>query len=181
MVMATCAYCGETIVFGGVKASGLRFCNATCQGKARTLAAAAPMPDDAVAELARQIHSGPCPRCRGPGPVNVHVAYWVWSALAFTRWGNQQQVSCRRCAVKAQSGRLALSAAFGWWGFPYGILITPVQVGRTAMAIAAPPKPEQPSTRLVNVARAYLTSRSQANVSGDDKAKATPKRWEEWV
>ena len=141
MSMATCAYCGETIVFGGVKAGDLRFCNGKCLDKARVLAASAPVPDEAVADLAHRIHSGPCPRCQGPGPVDVHMAYWVWSALAFTRWGNRQQVSCRSCAARSQAGRLALSAVFGWWGFPHGLIMTPVQVGRTAMAhrLAAQP------------------------------------------
>jgi hypothetical protein len=119
MNMARCGYCGETIVFGGVTAGDLRFCNNKCLEKARVAASRAPIPDEAVADLARQIHAGPCPRCQGAGPVDVHMAYWVWSALAFTRWGNRQQVSCRGCAVKTQAGRLALSAVFGWWGFPW--------------------------------------------------------------
>jgi hypothetical protein len=179
--MATCAYCGETIVFGGVKAGELRFCNGKCFDKARMLAAAAPVPEEAVADLARQIHSGPCPRCQGPGPVDVHMAYWVWSALAFTRWGNRQQVSCRGCAAKSQASRLALSAVFGWWGFPWGVFITPVQVCRTAMALAAPPSRAEPSARLRQVARAYLTAQSQSNVNNAEKPKPDPDRWEEWV
>jgi hypothetical protein len=165
MIMATCAYCGETIVFGGVKAGDLRFCNGKCLYKARILASSPSVPEEAVADLARQIHSGPCPLCQGPGPVDVHVAYWVWSALAFTRWGNRQQVSCRRCAAKSQAGRLAVSAVFGWWGFPWGIFITPVQVCRTAMALASPPKPMEPSARLRQVARAYLMTQSQNSVN----------------
>jgi hypothetical protein len=75
--MATCASCGETIILGGVKIGDRRFCNATCQGKARTTAAVSPVPEEALEELARQIHSGPCPRCKGPGPVDVHMVYWV--------------------------------------------------------------------------------------------------------
>jgi hypothetical protein len=176
--MATCAYCGETIVFGGVKAGQLRFCNATCQGKARMAAAAAPVPEEAVANLARQIHSGPCPRCQGPGPVDVHIAYWVWSALVFTRWGNKQQVSCRRCAVKTQAGCLAQSAAFGWWGFPFGILITPVQVCRTAVQIVFPPNPAGPSAKLHEIARSYLTSHPRPSAAGAGGAKPIPDQWD---
>ncbi len=179
--MASCAYCGETIVFGGVKAGDLRFCNAKCLDRARVLAAAAPVPEETVAEFARQIHEGPCPRCQGPGPVDVHMAYWVWSALAFTRWGNRQQVSCRKCAVKSQAGRLTLSALFGWWGFPYGLFITPVQIGRTVMALASPPRPTEPSARLHQVARSYLTAQAQANAPSPDKPKPDRDRWDEFV
>jgi hypothetical protein len=179
--MATCGYCGETIVFGGIKAGDLKFCNGKCLDRARVLAAAAPVREEAVDDLVRQIHSGLCPRCQGRGPVDVHMAYWVWSALAFTRWGNRQQVSCWKCAAKSQAGRLALSTAFGWRGFPWGIFITPVQVCRTAMALAAPPSPAEPSARLRRVARAYLTAQSRTNANNPDKPKPAHDQWEEWV
>lgn len=179
--MATCGYCGETIVFGGVKAGDLRFCNGKCLERARVARAAAPVSEEAVEDLARQIHSGPCPRCQGPGPVDVHMAYWVWSALAFTRWGHQQRVSCRGCAARAQAGRLVQSAVLGWWGFPWGLVMTPVQVCRTAMALARPPRREEPSARLRQVARAYLMANPRAKGEGAAKAKPAPDRWEEWV
>jgi hypothetical protein len=156
--MAACANCGTTILFGGVKAGELRFCNANCQSKGHLLSAATRVPDDVAIEFARKIHSGDCPRCQGPGPVDVHNAYWVWSALAFTRWGSQQQVSCRRCAAKTQAGKLAFSSVLGWWGFPWGLFWTPVQVARNAMALASPPNPAEPSARLVQIARVHLAS-----------------------
>jgi hypothetical protein len=156
--MASCDYCGETILFGGVKDGGLRFCDWKCQSKGQLLSAAAGVPESAATNLARQIHRGPCPRCQGLGPVDVHTAYWVWSALAITRWGTRQQVSCRRCAVKTQAGKLALSAAIGWWGFPWGFFVTPVQVFRNVLAIASPPNPTEPSAKLIRIARARLAS-----------------------
>ena len=176
--MATCAYCGETIIFGGVKNGDRRFCNAACQGKARTTAAVSSVPEEAVEMLARQIHSGSCPRCKGPGPVDVHKAYWVWSAVAFTRWGNLQLVSCRRCAVRTQANRLAVSSLFGWWGFPFGILITPVQVVRTAMQMASPPARAYPSARLYQVARNYLESHPYPPEGVAERSSPIPGQWE---
>ena len=176
--MATCAYCGETIVFGGLKAGPFRYCNAKCQDKARVAAAASPVSEEAITVLAQQIHSGPCPRCQGPGPVDVHMAYWAWSALAFTRWGNRKQVSCRRCAVKRQAGRLIQSALFGWWGFPYGLLITPVQVWRTASHMMFPPSPTGPSAKLHEVARSHLLSHPQPSTAGAQGATPIPAQWE---
>lgn len=163
--MATCAHCGETIVFGGVTDAGQRFCNNNCLAQSRAHGAAVPVPDDAVAELVRQIHSGPCPKCRRPGPVDVHSAYWVWSALAFTRWGTLQQVSCRRCALKTQAGRLAQSAVLGWWGFPWGFIMTPVQVIRTATAMIVPPRSGQPSAGLQSFARTHLMYQAQTGAA----------------
>ena len=159
--MASCAACGETILFGGVKAGELRFCNANCQSKGYLLSVAARVPESAAVDFARRIHLGQCPRCQGPGPVDVHTAYWVWSALAFTRWGSQQQVSCRGCAVKTQAGKLALSSLLGWWGVPWGLIFTPVQVARNTIAIASPPKPDEPSAKLVQIARVQLASQPQ--------------------
>ena len=163
--MATCGHCGETIVFGGVRAGDLRYCNNTCLENAGGLGAAAPVSDDAVADLAHRIHSGPCPKCQRTGPVDVHMAYWVWSALAFTRWGHQQQLSCRRCALKTQAGRLVQSAVLGWWGFPWGIIMTPVQVVRTATAMIAPPRSGQPSVGLHSLARTHLMFQAQSSAA----------------
>ena len=80
--MARCAACGETILFGGVTQGDLRYCNTICQNKGRVIAAAAQVPESEAKSLAHQIHQGPCPRCKGPGPVDVHTSYWAWSALA---------------------------------------------------------------------------------------------------
>jgi hypothetical protein len=157
--MATCDYCGATILFAGVKQGELRYCNAVCQGKGQVMVAAARVQESAAVSLAQEIHRGRCPRCNGPGPVDIHTAYWVWSALVFTRRGSWPLLSCRRCAVKAQLGNLATSAVFGWWGFPWGLVYTPVQITRNLIAMVSPPNLAEPSDRLVQSARIQLASR----------------------
>jgi hypothetical protein len=82
----------------------------------------------------------------------------VWSGIAFSRWGSQRHVTCRSCAFKSQVGNLVFSAGLGWWGFPWGFLLTPVQVVRNAIGMMSPPDPSQPSARLVQVARMQLVS-----------------------
>jgi hypothetical protein len=155
--MATCASCGKAIESGGIRLGDRMFCDGTCLDQARKLDGTAPALGRGAAGLARQIHSGPCPICQGPGPVDVHDHYWVWSALVLTRWGTRQQVSCRRCAVKSQLGGIAQSAVLGWWGFPWGFIFTPLQIVRNAIAIFTPPSPEEPSDRLRAFAREHLT------------------------
>jgi hypothetical protein len=154
--MSRCAVCGEVILFGGVKQGNLQFCNAICQSKGQLVAAAARVPESEAQALARRIHQGPCPRCKGTGPVDVHTSHWVWSALALTRWGSQPQLSCRRCGIKSQLGNLAFSGVLGWWGFPWGLLWTPVQLGRNIGAMIAPPNASQPSAKLVQIAHFQL-------------------------
>jgi len=151
--MANCASCGKMIESGGIRLGDRLFCDGTCLDKARMVEGAMPTSGRGVANSARQIHSGPCPICQGPGPVDVHDTYWVWSAVVFTRWGTRQQVSCRRCALKSQVGGIAQSAVLGWWGFPWGLVLTPVQIVRNVIAIFTPPRPDEPSARLRAIAR----------------------------
>jgi hypothetical protein len=161
IAMASCAYCGNMILFGGVTQGDLRLCNMICQCNGGVLSAAATVPESAAPGLDRQIHFGPCPRCQGPGPVDDHNALWVWSALAFSRRGSQQHLACRRCAFKSQLGNLLFSAGLGWWGFPWSLMLTPVQVVRNMIGIVSPPDPSQPSLRLVQRARVQLASQSK--------------------
>jgi hypothetical protein len=159
--MARCAACGETILFGGVKQGELRFCNSLCQHKGQVLVASTLVPEHAAQTRARELHQSNCPRCQGPGPIDVHTSYWVWSAIAMTRWGSQQQLKCRRCAVKSQVGNMLFSGILGWWGFPWGLLFTPVQVGRNFLALFSPPDPSMPSDKLVQTARIQLASQGK--------------------
>jgi hypothetical protein len=156
--MALCSSCGQVILFGGVKEGDLRFCNVTCQQNAGAIRAAVAVPENAARARADHIRMGLCPRCQGPGPVDVHLSHWIWSGLAFTRWGSKQLVSCRRCAVKSQVGNLIFSGLFGWWGFPHGLLLTPVMLTRNLSAIFSSTDPLEPSPRLVQLARMQLAS-----------------------
>lgn len=158
--MASCATCHSFILFGGTRDGGLRFCGAACQAKGQLLARAAQVSEGEARQLARALHAGRCPKCSGPGPVDVHRSYRVWSALILTQWQTRSQVSCRRCGVKAQAGNLALSAVAGWWGFPWGLLMTPVQILRNAWQLASPPSPVEPSPYLVQDARLQLAAQS---------------------
>lgn len=164
--MASCASCGQSILFGGLRDGELRFCNETCHSNAVAVRAALTVPEGEAKSHAEQIRMGPCPRCQGPGPVDVHLSYWVWSAVAFTRWGSQQLVSCRRCAVRSQIGNLVFSGAFGWWGFPHGFLITPLMITRNLAGIFSSTERPEPSPRLIHFARMHLGSQPRSNQSG---------------
>ncbi|WP_386069376.1 hypothetical protein ACFJIW_04385 [Tahibacter sp. UC22_41] len=154
--MATCAACDSTILFGGSRVGERRFCNDTCAQSAALLSLAQRLSEADIAQFTRQLHRGPCPRCRGPGPVDVHRSHQIWSALLVTQWRSLIQVSCRRCGIKAQARDLAMSAVVGWWGFPWGLLVTPVQIGRNLIGMLRSPDPTRPSTQLTHHARLIL-------------------------
>ncbi len=145
--MATCNSCGTFIVFGGVKEENLRFCNAGCQ-KNFQCAAGPEHPPGVVERWVREIHEGPCPICQGPGPVDVHQSHRVWSAIAMTRWSTRPHLCCHSCARKKQLGDTIFSLALGWWGFPWGLIFTPVQVTRNLNGAINGPDPFAPSAEL---------------------------------
>jgi hypothetical protein len=156
MTMHKCDHCGTTILFGGVRAGCYRFCKQQCRDAAAFLMAAAELPEAFVAEKVRQLHEGNCPGCHGPGPIDVHTAHSVWSALVITSWRSTRHVCCQSCGTKARVRALSASLLFGWWGIPWGLLITPVQVFRNLYGLFAAPDPAVPSSTLTDVVRRQL-------------------------
>jgi|SRR5579863_2666675 len=165
--MAKCGYCGSTIIMGGAYAGGQRYCNNRCANNAAVLAVAQHIPQEVFEQQVEQVYRGNCPRCGGAGPVDVHKIHQVWSVLVLTRWSSRLQVSCRSCATKSQLGGAAFSAVCGWWGIPWGLILTPVQITRNVMGMFGGPKGSQASDALrrlvlVNMgAQAIKNSRSQ--------------------
>jgi hypothetical protein len=157
--MASCAYCGTTILFGGVRDGDRRFCNAKCQAGGALVELSRQLTDSSVQQAVWEVHQGACPKCDGPGPVDVHTSYRVWSAILLTQWSNQPQVSCRKCGIKAQLGNTLFSAVLGWWGFPWGLILTPVQIGRNVWGMISPPDTATPSAKLDNQVRLGLAAR----------------------
>jgi hypothetical protein len=163
--MARCGYCDSTILFGGVRGAGARYCNERCRDAGGVLAASLKVPDDVVRQQAWAVHRGPCPKCRGRGPVDVHVSYWVWSAVILTRWGSTPVVCCRSCARKSQLANIGFSLLFGWWGFPWGLCLTPVQILRNVVGLVGGPDDGQPSPHLAKLVRAGIARQAPAHSS----------------
>lgn len=160
--MAKCAYCGTTILFGGVTDNGRRFCNTTCHQAGHLFAIADRVPQDLLAEHVVEVHQGACPRCGGPGPVDVHTSHTVWSALVLTQWRSTPQVSCRACGVKSQLSSTVLCGIFGWWGLPWGLIMTPIQIVRNVGGLLSSSDPQRPSVELQNTVKLHLASQFAA-------------------
>ena len=154
--MPKCGYCGSTVVIGGVRSGEQRFCNAKCLQGAQLLSLASLVPADVLERQVEEIYRGNCPKCRGLGPVDVHKFHEVWSLLLVTRWTSSQQISCRSCATKRQLGALAFSLFCGWWGFPWGLVLTPVQIGRNIVEMCGGQGSSGPSANLRKVMQVAL-------------------------
>ena len=154
--MAKCSYCGTTILFGGKADGAYRYCNAQCQEKGALARLADQLPPGTVEESVRTIHAGRCPKCKGRGPVDVHTSYRVWSALIMTRWSSRPQICCTSCGRKSKASDALYCLLLGWWGFPWGLLITPVQLGRNLVGLATDSETTMPSDKLRTVVRTQL-------------------------
>ncbi|MBX3414822.1 MAG: hypothetical protein KF708_19205 [Pirellulales bacterium] len=156
--MARCAVCGTTILFGGVTEGELRFCGNECHQGGYLLAIADRVPRDVMAEQVAQVHQGDCPRCGGPGPVDVHTSHSVWSALVMTQWKSTPEVCCRACGIKSKLVGTLSSGVLGWWGFPWGVIFTPIQILRNVSGLFSAPDPTVPSAELEKMVRLQLAS-----------------------
>jgi len=157
--MATCAFCDSWVVFGGAREGELRFCNEECRQKGIVLIVAGQIPEDIVQKHVREVHAGECPACkRSNGPVDVHTAHKIWSIIFMTSWSSRPQISCRSCGLKSQAFGTVSSLLVGWWGFPWGLLITPVQIGKNILGMLKPPDPAQPSGNLARQIRINIAS-----------------------
>ena len=149
--MASCAYCSSIILFGGKKRGDLRFCNAECAEKGLLTEIANRLPQAQVAQYVAHVHGGTCPVCGKSGPVDVHTSYRVYSLVLFSSWSSRPAVCCQRCGIRKKAGDMLFSLFLGWWGFPWGILMTPVQVGRNLFGFVLRPDPTRPSKALEKI------------------------------
>jgi len=79
--MAVCSYCATTILFGGIADGGKRYCHDRCRQSALLLQMAEKMPYRMVVRKMKEFHQGRCPKCGGPGPVDVHRTHRICSGL----------------------------------------------------------------------------------------------------
>ena len=168
--MAKCGYCGSTIVIGGVSANGQRYCSNKCYQGAYILTVTKDVPADVLERKVEEVWRGNCPKCRGLGPIDVHKVHQVWSALILTRWTTTAQVSCHSCAVKRQFGGVAFSLVFGWWGFPWGLILTPIQITRNVIGMVKGPDRSKPSANLRRTVLVGLGSEMLAKAAKNQAA-----------
>jgi hypothetical protein len=155
--MAACNYCGTTILFGGIKEGDRRFCGKDCHRKGHSLVLAeSKIPQEFITRKTIQIHQGQCPKCNGHGPVDVHTSHRVYSLLFMTSWKSIPEICCRSCGVKRQVGGAVFSALLGWWGFPWGLIMTPVQIVRNIKAIVTYSENSRPSDKLAHAVKGWL-------------------------
>jgi hypothetical protein len=163
--MAACDYCGATILWGGTRDGDFVFCNETCHSNGVFVTLIDQIPPEISQTRLRQVHQGQCPECGGPGPVDVHTSHNVTSAFVMTWWNSKPKVCCRSCGVKNQLIGLVWSGALGWWGFPWGLIMTPIQLLRNLTGLVQPPDRSTPTPQLRKMVNLELASRLHEKLS----------------
>lgn len=142
-----CYYCGKLIFFGATHKNGYTFCDPECQYAAYRQIAY----HISEADVRRQvgaIHASACPYCGGPGPTDVYISHRILSAIIFSFIQSTPHICCRRCGRVEQLKDLLASLFLGWWGFPWGILVTPIHIVRNIIELLKRGDPSKPSNTL---------------------------------
>ena len=173
--MGRCNHCGTFILFGGKRLGDRRFCSDRCFAQGSSLVAAHQLAQQVPEELIQKQIAGRASRhlseMRRDGPVDVHTSHRVWSAIHVTSWKSRPQVCCRDCGVKAKFGDALFSFCLGWWGFPFGLVLTPIQIGRNLVGIFHVPDPTKPSPYLQNIVRMDIANRA-VRIQAEEKREA---------
>ena len=161
--MASCATCNSFILFGGKKIDGFRFCNKKCLENGGVYIEASKISDAEIDVLANEIHAGVCPLCEERSGVEIRKSYDIASFVFYTRHSTHNHICCRVCALKKQSIDFIGSFFLGWWGVPWGLLMTPVQLFRNIGAMLFPPSTDAPSQELRDATRMMIAQQRIAS------------------
>jgi hypothetical protein len=159
--MAKCAYCSSTIILGGVTQGAEKFCNANCRNNAFITNLSQRIPTEALEQKIEEIWRGKCPKCGGSGPVDVHKAHEIWSALVLSSRKSRHHVCCRSCGRKQQVTAMLLCGVLGWWSRS-GLILTPVQITRNVIGMCGGPDRSSPSPELRKVVQLHFGSQLYA-------------------
>lgn len=160
--MRACTICKRTILFGGIREGDAAYCGPKCHAVAQARQRADALPPEVLADAVAEVHAGPCPECKRERTVDVHRSYFVWSFVVLTSSNKSAKLSCRSCARKDQLAGLLGSALLGWWGFPFGLILTPIAIVRNIMAMSSGPDPAAPSRELCDIVRTKVGAELQA-------------------
>jgi hypothetical protein len=75
------------------------------------------------------------------------------------RWRSVPTICCRMCGLYRQLRGILTSLVMGWWGLPFGVIMTPIQIARNLKGIVFPPDRRKPSPMLERMVRIDLGRR----------------------
>jgi hypothetical protein len=158
--MAACEYCGTTYRGGAAVHGKLRFCTHQCRDRGRILELLDAFAPAAIDEQIERERVGPCAECGARANIDIHKSHTVYSALVWTSWKTLSHVCCQSCGRRHQMKAIAYSGFLGWWGVPFGLIITPYQLIRNIGGMLR--RADRPSPDFIRVMRVQLAERVAA-------------------
>lgn len=179
--MTSCDSCETIIISGGVELGELRFCNEECAANYFASQAEQEIPDEIAWQQALEMANGNCPICLEAGPVGIHKAHGIWSVFIHTSVYSYELLGCASCGLRFKLKHMLAALILGWWGFPAGVLITPIQLLRTLYELTRT-LPDKPGTDLIELSRTYLVEEIQLRADGViDNPKPELKKYREMM
>jgi hypothetical protein len=164
--MPVCDYCGEGYFRRKADYGSLHFCSKKCREQGKVLEILEAIPSAAVSEQIRKARLGPCPECGADAPIEAHKSYIAGSFIIATSYKTTVHICCRRCAKRHQWEAIRATMVGGWWGLPWGLIMTPTQIIRNLLAMRsrADGHPSWDFIRIVrlNLARAVASSNQRS-------------------
>jgi hypothetical protein len=110
-----------------------------------------------VMAVATQIRNSDCPKCKGPGPIDIHVSHVCYSFIFLTQRKSTPALCCKKCGTQSQTTALIITALVGWWGIPWGLIYTPMQIAQNISGMSA--SDTEPSEALLRYAQKGMVAK----------------------
>lgn len=82
-----------------------------------------------ITELSQKIRNLPCPLCGSKTlKLNGTVMHTVKSFILFSSFRKEPIIACPDCLDKKNQESITSTVLLGWWGFPWGIIKTPIYI-----------------------------------------------------
>src|SRR4051794_39338295 len=107
--MSRCNWCGQSFYFSGRTIEGVEFCSQLCANDWTANQLIESLGQDEFDEIVRERRSGSCPKCAGPGPVDVRQSRRVLSFFYAAVSEPRRHVGCDACTRRGVRNDLLLS------------------------------------------------------------------------
>ncbi len=83
--------------------------------------------NEEIEQYIQTIQSLPCPKCTLQFErLNASLIHKIRSFIFMTNYESKIYIACDTCISKEKNKQLLLNSLLGWWGFPWGLIKTPV-------------------------------------------------------
>jgi hypothetical protein len=156
IAMAHCDHCGVSFRGMSIANGRYRFCNGVCAEKGAVLRKLDRVDVGVINEHIARAQAGPCAECAANAKVDMYYSYRAHSVLVYTSWKKRTHFCCRSCGRRHQISSIAYCMCLGWWGVPFGLVITPWQIAMNLGALLR--NSNGPSNELQRIIRLNLAA-----------------------